>query len=245
MMGLVLYPAIDLKEGMCVRLARGAMDQATIYNTDPAAQAQAFEAAGFEALHVVDLDGAFSGASVNGRAVRAILTAVKLPVQLGGGIRDMASINAWLENGVSRVILGSVAVKNPGLVREAARAWPGRILVGIDARDGMVAVEGWAETSQLAVAELAAMLADAGIAAIIHTDIARDGMLSGLNIAATEALARQVDLPVIASGGFAGIADIASLKRAVRDVPNIKGAIIGRALYDGRVNAADALKAAA
>ena len=244
-MGLVLYPAIDLKEGMCVRLARGAMDQATVYNTDPAAQARAFEAAGFEALHVVDLNGAFSGASANGSAVRAILAAVTLPVQLGGGIRDLASVNAWLENGVSRVILGSVAVKNPALVREAARAWPGRILVGIDARDGMVAVEGWAETSELTVADLAMRLADAGIAAIIHTDIARDGMLSGLNVAATEALARQVDLPIIASGGFAGSEDIAALKLAARSAANIKGAIIGRALYDGRITAADALKAAA
>ena len=245
MMGLVLYPAIDLKDGACVRLSRGAMDQATVYNTDPAAQARAFEAAGFEALHVVDLNGAFAGASVNGAAVRDILAAVRLPVQLGGGIRDLASINTWLENGVSRVILGSAAVKDPSLVRVAARAFPGQIVVGIDARDGMVAVEGWAETSEVTVAELAARFADVGIAAIIYTDIARDGMLSGLNVRATEALAKQVALPVLASGGFARTEDIIALKQAVRGAPNIKGAIIGRALYDGRINAADALKAAA
>lgn len=244
-MGLVLYPAIDLKDGVCVRLSRGAMDQATIYNTDPAAQARDFEAAGFTALHVVDLDGAFAGNSVNGAAVRAVLDAVQLPVQLGGGIRDMNAINAWLEQGVSRVILGSAAVKNPGLVREAARAYPGRIVVGIDARDSMVAVEGWAETSLMPAAALAARLADAGIAAIIHTDIARDGMLQGLNIAATKALARASALPMIASGGFTGLADIEALKQAVREAPNIQGAIIGRALYDGSIRGQDALKAAA
>jgi phosphoribosylformimino-5-aminoimidazole carboxamide ribotide isomerase len=245
MMGLVLYPAIDLKDGACVRLARGAMDQATVYNTDPAAQARAFEASGFKALHVVDLDGAFAGASVNGTAVQAILAAVTLPVQLGGGIREMKAVDHWLDQGVSRVILGSVAVKNPSLVRDAARAHPGRIVVGIDARDGMVATEGWAETSLIPAAELAARLADMGIAAIIHTDIARDGMGEGLNIGATKALARVCGVPVIASGGFAGLADIAALKQAVSEAPNIQGAIIGRALYDGRIRGDDALKAAA
>jgi phosphoribosylformimino-5-aminoimidazole carboxamide ribotide isomerase len=245
MTGLVLYPAIDLKDGVCVRLARGAMDEATIYNTDPAAQARAFETAGFKALHVVDLNGAFSGGSVNGAAVRDILDAVALPVQLGGGIRDMKAVDHWFDHGVSRVILGSAAVKNPALVREAARAHPGRILVGIDARDGMVAVEGWAETSTVSAADLALQLADAGISAIIYTDIARDGMGSGLNIAATEALARHAGVPVIASGGFAGIGDIAALKEAVSRTPLIEGAIIGRALYDGSIAAAAALEAAA
>lgn len=244
-MRLVLYPAIDLKDGACVRLARGAMDQATVYNTDPAAQARSFQAAGFEALHVVDLNGAFAGASVNGAAIRAILGAVTLPVQLGGGIRDMAAIGEWLEAGVARVILGSAAVKDPALVRQAARDYPGRIVVGIDARDGMVAVEGWAEVSRLPAEELAVRLEDAGIAAIIHTDIARDGMGEGLNIPATLALARRSRLPVIASGGFKGIADVTALRQAAQAAPNIQGAIIGRALYDGSLDAGAALKAAA
>ena len=244
-MALTLYPAIDLKDGACVRLARGEMQQATIYAQDPAAQADAFIAAGFSALHVVDLNGAFAGASVNGAAVRAILASVRVPVQLGGGIRDIAAIGAWLELGIARVILGSVAVKNPGLVREAARAFPGRIIVGIDARDGMVATEGWAETSNMTAADLALQLEDVGIAAIIHTDIARDGMLSGLNLVATEDLARLVTIPVIASGGVAGIGDIALLRDCAMRARNIEGAIIGRALYDGRIDAAAALKLAA
>ncbi len=244
-MALTLYPAIDLKDGACVRLARGEMQHATIYAQDPAAQAEAFVAAGFSALHVVDLNGAFAGASVNGAAVRAILASVRLPVQLGGGIRDMAAISAWLELGIARVILGSVAVKNPILVREAARAFPGRIIVGIDAREGMVATEGWAETSTMTAADLALQLEDVGIAAIIHTDIARDGMLSGLNLVATEDLARLVTIPVIASGGVAGIGDIALLRDCAMRARNIEGAIIGRALYDGRIDAAAALKLAA
>lgn len=244
-MSLTLYPAIDLKDGACVRLKRGAMDAATVYGADPAAQASAFEAAGFRALHVVDLNGAFTGGSVNGAAVRAILAAVSIPVQLGGGIRDMAAIDAWLEPGVSRVILGSAAVKNPALVRQAARAYPGRIIVGIDARGGMVATEGWAETSTISASDLALQLADAGITAVIYTDILRDGMLAGLNIAATEALARHAGIPIIASGGFAGIGDITALKQAVRRTPNLQGAIIGRALYDGSIGASEALKAAA
>ncbi|HEX7389663.1 MAG TPA: 1-(5-phosphoribosyl)-5-[(5-phosphoribosylamino)methylideneamino]imidazole-4-carboxamide isomerase, partial [Acidiphilium sp.] len=235
-MRLTLYPAIDLKDGACVRLKRGAMDEATIYAEDPAAQAREFADAGFHALHVVDLNGAFAGRPVNGEAVRAILAATPVPVQLGGGIRDMAGIEAWLDLGIARVILGSAAVKNPALVREAARAHPGRIVVGIDARDGMVATEGWAETSHLAVADLASRLADTGIAAIIHTDIARDGMLAGLNIEATEALARAVAIPVIASGGVAGIADIRRLCEAAARIPNLAGTIIGRALYDGSID---------
>ena len=244
-MALTLYPAIDLKDGACVRLARGEMQQVTIYAQDPAAQADVFIAAGFSALHVVDLNGAFAGASVNGAAVRAILASVRVPVQLGGGIRDIAAIGAWLELGIARVILGSVAVKNPGLVREAARAFPGRIIVGIDAREGMVATEGWAETSTMTAADLALQLEDVGIAAIIHTDIARDGMLSGLNLVATEDLARLVTIPVIASGGVAGIGDIALLRDCAMRARNIEGAIIGRALYDGRIDAAAALKLAA
>ncbi|HET9146431.1 MAG TPA: 1-(5-phosphoribosyl)-5-[(5-phosphoribosylamino)methylideneamino] imidazole-4-carboxamide isomerase [Acetobacteraceae bacterium] len=221
------------------------MDEATVYGDDPAAQASAFEAAGFQALHVVDLNGAFAGGSVNGAAVRAILEAVTIPVQLGGGIRDMAAIEAWLDAGISRVILGSAAVKNPALVREAARTHPDRIIVGIDARDGMVATEGWAETSRISASDLAVRLADAGIAGIIYTDISRDGMLAGLNIEVTEALARKAGVPVIASGGFAGVADILALRQAAARAPNINGAIIGRALYDGSIHASEALKAAA
>ena len=244
-MALTLYPAIDLKGGACVRLKRGMMDQATIYAENPAAQARSFEAAGFRALHVVDLDGAFAGRPVNGEAVRAILATVGFPVQLGGGIRDMVGIAAWLDLGVARVILGSAAVKNPALVREAAREFPNRIVVGIDARDGMVATEGWAETSSLAAAEMARRLEDAGIAAIIHTDIARDGMLAGLNLEATEALAASVALPVIASGGVADISDIARLREAAGRTPNLAGTIIGRALYDGSLDAAAVLAEAA
>lgn len=244
-MPLTLYPAIDLKGGACVRLRRGAMAESTVYAEDPAAQARAFEAAGFTALHVVDLDGAFAGRPVNGDAVRAILRTVAMPVQLGGGIRDMAGIAAWLDCGISRVILGSAAVKNPALVRAAAAAFPGRIVVGIDARDGMVATEGWAETSTLAAHDLARRLEDVGIAAIIHTDIARDGMMAGLNLDATEALAAAVSLPVIASGGVAGIGDIRNLRAAASRTPNIAGTIIGRALYDGTITPAEALAEAA
>lgn len=244
-MALTLYPAIDLKDGACVRLARGDMQRATIYAQDPAAQAHEFVAAGFAALHVVDLNGAFAGASVNGAAVRDILATVNVPVQLGGGIRDIAAIESWLALGIARVILGSVAVKNPALVREAARQFPGQIIVGIDARDGMVATEGWAETSSMKAETLAEQLEDVGIAAIIHTDISRDGMLSGLNLVATEDLARRVTIPVIASGGVAGLSDIALLRDCAMRARNIEGAIIGRALYDGRIDPASALKLAA
>ncbi len=244
-MPLTLYPAIDLKDGACVRLKRGAMDQATVYADDPAAQARQFEAQGFTALHVVDLNGAFAGKPVNAGAVRAILAAVSMPVQLGGGIRDMAGIEAWLALGISRVILGSAAVKNPALVRAAGAAFPGRIVVGIDAAEGMVATEGWAEVSTLAATDMARRLEDAGIAAIIHTDIARDGMLAGLNLEATEALARSVAIPVIASGGVAGIGDIVALRAAAGRTRNIVGTIIGRALYDGSLDPAAALAEAA
>jgi len=243
-MALTLYPAIDLKGGACVRLKRGAMDQATIYADNPAAQAQLFEQAGFTALHVVDLNGAFAGHGVNQAAVRAIREAVSIPIQLGGGIRDMEGIEAWFELGIARVILGSVAVKNPALVRAAAAAFPERIIVGIDASNGMVATEGWAEISTISATDLALRLEDAGIAAIIHTDIARDGMLAGLNLEATEALARSVTIPVIASGGVAGLDDIITLREAATRTPNIAGTIIGRALYDGRIEAAAALAAA-
>ena len=242
-MTLTLYPAIDLKDGACVRLKRGEMDQATIYAEDPGAQAAAWEAMGFSWVHVVDLNGAFAGKPVNAEAVRAILAAVKIPVQLGGGIRDLNGIETWLNAGVSRVILGSAAAKNPALVREAGTKFPGRIVVGIDARGGMVATEGWAETSTLAATDLAVRLQDAGISAIIYTDIARDGMLSGLNLTETAALATRVTVPVIASGGVADVADIIALKTASLTTPNLSGAIIGRALYDGRLNAAEALAA--
>jgi phosphoribosylformimino-5-aminoimidazole carboxamide ribotide isomerase len=242
-MTLTLYPAIDLKDGACVRLRRGEMDQATVYGDDPAAQARAWQEAGFSWVHVVDLNGAFAGRPVNAPAVRSIVAAVDIPVQLGGGIRDMAGIAAWLEAGVRRVILGSAAAKNPALVREAARAYPGRVVVGIDAKGGMVATEGWAEVSTLTAHELAGRLADAGIAAIIYTDIARDGMKTGLNLDETAALADVVDIPVIASGGIAGLADIAALKAASVAHPGLAGAIIGRALYDGSLAPAAALAA--
>ncbi len=243
-MNLTLYPAIDLKDGACVRLKRGVMDGATVYADDPAAQAQAWVRLGFSWIHVVDLNGAFAGHPVNEAAVRAILAAVPVPVQLGGGIRDLAGIETWLAAGVARVILGSAAAKNPALVREAAAKFPGRIVVGIDARAGLVAAEGWAETTSLTAQALAARLGDAGIAAIIYTDIARDGMLSGLNLAETVALARRTHLPVIASGGVAGLADIQALKQAAAATPNLSGAIVGRALYNGQLDAAAALATA-
>lgn len=232
-----VFPAIDLKDGACVRLRQGAMDSATVYGTDPAAQARTWEAAGFAWLHVVDLNGAFAGRSVNADAVRAILDAVAIPVQLGGGLRDIAAIGRWVEAGITRVILGSAAVKAPALVTEACRAFPGRIVVGIDARDGMVATEGWAEASALPAADLAARFHDAGVAAIIYTDIGRDGMLSGLNLEQTAALARTTAVPVIASGGVGRAEDL----RAAAATPGIAGAIVGRALYDGRMTPAEAL----
>jgi phosphoribosylformimino-5-aminoimidazole carboxamide ribotide isomerase len=242
-MSLTLFPAIDLKDGACVRLKRGEMDQATVYGADPAAQALTWQNLGFSWVHVVDLNGAFAGRPVNAAAVRAILAAVEIPVQLGGGIRDLAGIEAWLEAGVTRVILGSAAAKNPALVREAAAKFPGKIVVGIDAKSGYVATEGWAEVSRLTAIELALRLEDAGISAIIYTDIARDGMLTGLNLSETAALASRISVPVIASGGVASVADIAALKTAAAAVQNITGAIIGRALYDGSLNARDALAA--
>jgi phosphoribosylformimino-5-aminoimidazole carboxamide ribotide isomerase len=239
-MTFTLYPAIDLKDGKCVRLRRGAMDQATVYADDPATQARAWQDAGFAWLHVVDLNGAFAGRPVNAAAVNAILSAVQIPVQLGGGIRDMASVEAWLAAGVRRVILGSAAAKNPALVLEACRAFPRRIAVGIDARDGLVATEGWAETSTLEARELALRFEDAGVAAIIYTDISRDGMLSGVNIEQTVELARHLTTKVIASGGVGGLRDLAALQQAAAGT-GVEGVVIGRALYDGRIDPAEAL----
>ena len=235
---MILYPAIDLKDGNCVRLLRGDMAKATVFGTDPAAQARAFAGAGCEWLHLVDLNGAFAGKPVNAGAVEAILAAVKVPVQLGGGIRDMATIAGWLEKGLARVILGTVAVENPDLVREAAAEFPGRIAVGIDARNGLVATRGWAEETQVGATALARSFEDAGVAAIIYTDIDRDGAMQGPNLAATKALARSVTIPVIASGGVSRIADLVAL----RDTGVIAGAISGRALYDGAIDLAEALK---
>ena len=242
-MTLTLYPAIDLKDGACVRLRRGEMDDATVYSDDPGAQAQAWQSAGAAWLLVVDLNGAFAGRPVNGRAVAAILAAATVPVQLGGGIRDMAGIESWLAAGVSRVILGSAAAKNPALVHEACRVHPGRIAVGIDARDGMVATEGWAETSTLSASDLARRFEDAGAAAIIFTDIGRDGMLGGLNLELTVALAQGITTPVIASGGVGSASDLLALREAAPQAApgRIDGVIVGRALYDGRVSLAQAL----
>ena len=239
---LTLYPAIDLKDGNCVRLRRGEMADATVYSDDPGAQARAWQQAGFAWLHVVDLNGAFAGRSVNAEAVAAILANATIPVQLGGGIRDMAGIEHWLAAGIRRVILGSAAAKNPVLVRAACRAHPGRVAVGVDARDGYVAVEGWAQTSELRAIELALRFEDAGVAAIIYTDISRDGMLAGLNLEATLDIACQISTPVIASGGVGSLADLAELKvRAATAGGVIDGVIVGRALYDGRVDPAEAL----
>lgn len=236
---VILFPAIDLKDGQCVRLKHGEMSQATVFNTDPAAQARDFQDQGFSWLHIVDLNGAFAGKPVNAPAVDAILKALTIPAQLGGGIRDMATIEAWLGKGIRRVILGTVAVRNPDLVRQACKAHPGRIAVGIDARDGKVAVEGWAETSELTAIELARRFEDAGVAAIIFTDIGRDGVLKGLNLEATAELARATSIPVIASGGLASIADVEALLRPENRM--LEGAITGRALYDGRIDAKAAL----
>ena len=236
---MILFPAIDLKDGQCVRLKLGDMATATVYNADPAAQAEAFEAQGFNWLHVVDLNGAFAGESVNGAAVEAILKATRNPVQLGGGIRTLADIEAWLGKGLARVILGTVAVRDPDLVKEACRLFPGKIAVGIDAKGGKVAVEGWAEASKLGVVELAERFEGAGVAAIIYTDIDRDGVLSGINWEATIDLANAVSIPVIASGGLASIADI--VRMTMPDAKRLEGAISGRALYDGRIDPAAAL----
>ena len=234
---MILYPAIDLKDGSCVRLLKGEMSEATVFNDDPGAQAAAFEAAGAEWLHIVDLNGAFAGEPVNGAAVEAILSRLTIPAQLGGGIRDMATIEAWLAKGLARVILGTVAVENPALVREAARAFPGKVAVGLDARNGRVATRGWAEETEMQVTDLARTFEDAGIAAIIYTDIDRDGAMGGPNIAATEALARAVTVPVIASGGVSSLDDLIRL----RDTGVISGAISGRALYDGAIDLGEAL----
>jgi phosphoribosylformimino-5-aminoimidazole carboxamide ribotide isomerase len=235
---MILYPAIDLKDGQCVRLLRGDMASATVFGTDPAAQARAFAAAGCRWLHLVDLDGAFEGRPVNAAAVAAILAAVTIPVQLGGGIRDRATLEAWLDRGVARVILGTAALRDPGLVRDAARAHPGRVAVGIDARAGRVAVEGWAETSEVTALELARRFEDAGVAALVYTDIDRDGALQGPNVAATAALARAVAVPVIASGGIASLDD----RRApTASGAPLAGAISGRALYEGRIDLAEAV----
>lgn len=236
---MILFPAIDLKEGQCVRLAQGDMDRATVFNDDPAEQARAFERQGFEYLHVVDLDGAFAGAPRNAAAVEAILAALTIPVQLGGGIRDMRTLSAWLTKGVARVIIGTAAVKDPSFVREAARLYPGRVAVGIDAKDGMVAVDGWAKTTRMSALDLGRSFEDAGVAAIIYTDIARDGILTGLNIEQTLALANALSIPVIASGGLASIADVERLLQP--DCARLAGAITGRALYDGRLDPAQAL----
>jgi phosphoribosylformimino-5-aminoimidazole carboxamide ribotide isomerase len=236
---MILYPAIDLKDGQCVRLLRGEMNAATVFGDDPAAQALKFQEAGCAWLHLVDLNGAFAGAPVNAAAVEAILKAVKVPAQLGGGIRDMATIAMWLEKGLSRVILGTVAVENPDLVRQAARAFPGQVAVGIDARKGFVATQGWATETTIQATDLARSFEDAGVAALIYTDIDRDGAMGGPNINATESLARAVTIPVIASGGVSSMADLIAL----RDTGVIAGAISGRALYDGTIDLAQALKA--
>jgi phosphoribosylformimino-5-aminoimidazole carboxamide ribotide isomerase len=236
---MILYPAIDLKDGQCVRLLRGEMSAATVFGDDPAAQAAAFQSAGCEWLHLVDLNGAFAGQPVNGAAVEAILARVSVPCQLGGGIRDMATIEGWLARGLARVILGTVAVENPVLVREAARAFPGKVAVGIDARKGRVATRGWAEETEVMATDLARSFEDAGVAAIIYTDIDRDGAMAGPNVEATAALARSVAIPVIASGGVSSMADL----MALRDTGVIAGAISGRALYDGALDLASAITA--
>jgi phosphoribosylformimino-5-aminoimidazole carboxamide ribotide isomerase len=236
---VILYPAIDLKEGRCVRLLRGEMSAATVFNDDPAAQARSFADAGCQWLHLVDLDGAFAGKPMNRVSVEAILQAVRIPVQLGGGIRDHATIEAWLERGVRRVILGTAALTNPDLVKEACRLFPGRIAVGIDARNGLVAVEGWAKASTMTALDLALRFEGAGVAAIIFTDIDRDGMMAGANVAKTAELARQLKTPIIASGGIASLDDLTALKAHERD--GIAGAILGRALYDGRISLKAAL----
>lgn len=236
---MILFPAIDLKDGQAVRLLRGELAAATVFNEDPAAQAQAFAAAGFEWLHIVDLNGAFAGRPVNAEAVQAILAATRLPVQLGGGIRDMATIERWLELGVTRVILGTAALKDPALVRAAARRFPGRILVAVDAKGGRVAVEGWAEVSETTAADLGKSFEDAGVAALLYTDVDRDGALQGVNLAATRALAEAVGIPVLASGGVASIDDLAALL-PLEEV-GVAGVVVGRALYDGRIDPAQAM----
>jgi len=231
---VILFPAIDLKDGKCVRLVQGDMARATVFNHDPAQQAAQFERQGFRYLHIVDLDGAFAGKPVNAGAVERILESVAMPVQLGGGIRDLAGVEAWLSKGITRVILGTAAVRDPAFVKEAARRFPGCVAVGLDAKDGRVAVEGWAETSDLTALELAQRFEDAGVAAIIYTDISRDGLLKGLNLDATIALAAAISIPVIASGGLASLDDVKAL--LAPRARKLEGAITGRALYDGRLD---------
>lgn len=239
---MIIYPAIDLKDGQCVRLLKGEMDQATIFNNDPAAQAKSFEEQGFQWIHIVDLNGAFEGKPVNGGAVASILKSVKIPVQLGGGIRDLETIATWIEAGISRVILGTIALRNPELVKQACKQFPGNIAVGIDARDGMVAVQGWAERSTVTVKELALKFEDAGVSAIIYTDINRDGVLSGPDLEGTKALAQAISTPVIASGGVSSLKDIEAIKQL--EPFGVAGVITGRALYDGRIVPAEALRVA-
>jgi phosphoribosylformimino-5-aminoimidazole carboxamide ribotide isomerase len=236
---MILFPAIDLKNGQCVRLEQGDMARATVFNLDPAAQAKSFADQGFEYLHVVDLDGAFAGKPMNAHAVEAMLAVVKMPVQLGGGIRDLKTVEAWLGKGITRVIIGTAAVRDPALVKTAAKSFPGRVAVGLDARDGKVAVEGWAETSEVTALDIAKRFEDAGVAAIIFTDIARDGLLKGLNLDATIALADSISIPVIASGGLASIEDVKAM--LTPRAHKLEGAIAGRALYDGRLDSAAAL----
>ena len=236
---MILFPAIDLKDGQCVRLQLGEMDAATVFNDDPADQARQFEKQGFEWLHIVDLNGAFAGEPVNGAAVETILSALTIPAQLGGGIRDLATIEMWLTKGIKRVILGTIAVRDPALVLEACKKFPGQIVVGIDAKGGRVAVEGWAETSELTAIELASRFEDAGVAAIIYTDIDRDGVLKGLNLESTAELAESTSIPIIASGGLASINDVKALLQPA--YAKLEGAISGRAIYDGRLDPAEAL----
>ncbi len=236
---MILFPAIDLKDGQCVRLVQGDMDRATVFSDTPAEQAKVFESQGFEWLHLVDLNGAFEGKPVNGAAVEDILKTVSLPAQLGGGIRSLAQIEAWLDKGIARVILGTAALRNPDLVKEACKKWPGKIAVGIDAKDGFVAVEGWAEVSDIQALDLARQFEDAGVAAIIYTDIARDGAMQGMNVEGTAHLANSVGIPVIASGGVTNLDDLTALKKV--NAPGIIGVISGRAIYDGRLDPAQAL----
>ena len=236
---MILFPAIDLKDGVCVRLKKGVMEDATVFNTDPAAQARAFKAQGFEWLHCVDLNGAFAGHSANAEAIKSIRAAIELPIQLGGGIRDMAAVEGWLVAGITRVILGTAALTDPDFVKSAARAFPGRVVVGADAKGGKIATQGWAEISELTPVELGRRFEDAGVAAILFTDIDGDGLLKGVNVAETAALAGALSIPVIASGGVGSIADIDALMAAGE--PNIEGVVVGRALYDGRLDPGEAL----
>ena len=239
---ITLYPAIDLKNGQCVRLLQGDMNQATVFSLDPAAQATSFQKAGFSWLHIVDLNGAFEGRPVNAEAVKSILAAVTIPAQLGGGIRNMDTIEMWLSAGISRVILGTIALRQPALVKQACKEFPGKIVVGIDGRSGFVAVEGWAETSELPIGDLALQFEDAGVAAIIYTDINRDGLLSGPDVEGTKALAEKLRTPVIASGGMSSLADVTRIKAL--ESSGVSGVILGRSLYDGKINAGEALKIA-